>query len=100
MYEYRAPRRDMQFVLHDVLDAEAGLAALGRDDLNREIIDGIMEEGTKFADEVLSPLNWQGDQEGAVWDNGNVRTPKGYKGAFDAFTSAGWTGTHATEEYG
>ena len=100
MYEYRAPRRDMQFVLHDVLDAEAGLAALGRDDLNRDLIDGIMEEGTKFAEEVLSPLNWQGDQEGAVWDNGNVRTPKGYKAAFDAFTSAGWTGTHAPEDYG
>jgi alkylation response protein AidB-like acyl-CoA dehydrogenase len=100
MYEYRAPRRDMQFVLHDVLGAEAGLAALGRADLNRELIDGIMEEGTKFAEEVLSPLNWQGDHEGAVWENGNVRTPKGYKGAFDAFTSAGWTGTHSPEDYG
>jgi hypothetical protein len=42
MYEYRAPRRDMQFVLHDVLGAADGLAALGRDDLNRDLIDGIM----------------------------------------------------------
>ena len=100
MYEYRAPRRDMQFVLHDVLDAEASLAALGRDDLNRELVDGILEEGTRFAEDVLSPLHWQGDHEGARWVDGKVFTPKGYKEAFQAFTAAGWTGTHSPEEYG
>ena len=100
MYEYRAPRRDMQFVLHDILQAEEGLAALGRPDLNRELIDGILEEGAKFAEEVLSPLHWQGDHQGAQWRDGQVTTPPGYKAAFDAFTAAGWTGTHAPEEFG
>ena len=100
MYEYRAPRRDMQFVLHEVLQAEQALAALGRDDLNRELIDGVLEEGAKFSESVLSPLHWQGDQEGARWERGAVRTPAGYKAAFDAFAAAGWMGTHCDEAFG
>lgn len=100
MYEYRAPRRDMLFVLHEVLGAEAALAALGRDDLTRDTLDGILEEGAKFSEAVLSPLHWQGDQAGAQWRDGQVMVPAGYREAYQGFAAGGWMGMHAAEAVG
>jgi alkylation response protein AidB-like acyl-CoA dehydrogenase len=100
MYEYRAPRRDFQFVIHEVLEAERVLAGLGRSDVTRELIDGVLEEAAKFTETVLSPLNWQGDWDGPVYEDGKVTTPKGFKAAYQQFCRDGWSGMAGDTEFG
>ena len=55
MYSYRAPLHDIRFVVHEVLDFEQHYRAYGREDLNRELLEGILEEGARFAEDVLAP---------------------------------------------
>ncbi len=100
MYEYRAPRREFAFVIHEVLGAEAVLAGLGRADVGRELIDSVIDEAAKFAESVLSPINWQGDWEGARYDRGTVSASKGYREAYAQFCRDGWAGMAATPEFG
>lgn len=100
MYEYRAPRREIQFVLHEVLGAEATLARLGRGDVSRDLIDSIHEEAAKFSETVLSPLNWQGDQQGVRLEAEGVRAPDGFKAAYEQFCRDGWAGMAADAELG
>jgi alkylation response protein AidB-like acyl-CoA dehydrogenase len=100
MYEYRAPRREFAFVLHEVLEAERVLARLGREDVGRELIDSVIDQGAKFAENVLSPINWQGDWEGARWDNGSVVASPGFKAAYEQFCRDGWAGMSASTDYG
>jgi alkylation response protein AidB-like acyl-CoA dehydrogenase len=100
MYEYRAPRRDIRFVLHEVLGVEKTLAAAGREDVNRDLIDGILDAGAQFSEEVLSPLNWQGDWKGPTFENGRVTTPPGFREAYQQFCRDGWAGMAAEPETG
>ncbi|HUO96216.1 MAG TPA: acyl-CoA dehydrogenase C-terminal domain-containing protein [Steroidobacteraceae bacterium] len=100
MYDYRAPRREFEFVLHEVLEAERVLARLGREDIGRELIDSVIDEGAKFAETVLSPINWRGDWDGARYDNGAVAAPEGFKAAYQQFCRDGWAGMAATPDYG
>ena len=100
MYEYRAPRRDFQFVLHEVLDAERVLAGLGRTEVNRELMDGIIDEAARFTESVLSPLNWQGDWHGPELKDGQVRVPEAFRAAYQQFCRDGWAGMAASPEYG
>jgi len=100
MYDYRAPRREFEFVLHEVLEAERVLARLGREDIGRELIDSVIDEGAKFAETVLSPINWRGDWDGARYDNGTVTAPEGFKAAYQQFCRDGWAGMAATPDYG
>jgi len=100
MYDYRAPRREFEFVLHEVLEAERVLARLGREDIGRELIDSVIDEGAKFAETVLSPINWRGDWDGARYDNGAVTAPEGFKAAYQQFCRDGWAGMAATPDYG
>ena len=100
MNEYKAPLRDMHFVLQEL----AGLADIARlpgcEDINAELVDQILEEGSRFASGVLSPLNRPGDEEGSHWDGGRVTTPKGFKEAYRQFIEGGWNGLQAPAEYG
>ena len=100
MSEYQAPLHDMHFVLHEL----AGLAEIARlpgcEEINAELVDQILEEGAKFASEVLSPLNRPADEEGSKWDKGRVTTPKGFREAYKQFIEAGWNGLQAPSEYG
>ena len=100
MYEYRAPRREFQFVLHEVLGAECVLAGLGRPDVSRELIDSILEQSARFSEQVLSPLNWQGDWQGLRLVDGAVVTPEGFRAAYQQFCRDGWAGMAAAVEYG
>ncbi|MFQ6549717.1 acyl-CoA dehydrogenase C-terminal domain-containing protein [Aestuariibius sp. 2305UL40-4] len=96
---YDAPTKDMQFVLHDVLDVSAQDIP-GYEDLDREFTDAILGEAGKIAMEVMQPLNATGDEEGCVLENGVVRTPKGFKEAFDQVREGGWTALDCDPEYG
>ncbi|MDY7577118.1 acyl-CoA dehydrogenase C-terminal domain-containing protein [Herbaspirillum sp. RTI4] len=103
MPQYIAPLRDMQFVLHELLQAEDHLKALpDHADTNRELIDQVLEEGGKFTSEVLFPLNHSGDQEGCHHDKVThaVTTPKGFKEAYKQFVDAGWPALSCDPEYG
>ncbi len=100
MSEYKAPLRDMHFVLQEL----AGLAEVARlpgcEEINAELVDQILEEGSKFASGVLSPLNRSADEEGSHWDQGRVTTPKGFREAYKEFVAGGWNALQAPAEYG
>ena len=103
MAQYTAPLRDMQFVLHEVLDAQSTLKALpAHAEITRELIDQVIEEGGKFCAEVLFPLNQVGDREGCVLDatTHEVKTPTGFKQAYAKFVEAGWPALSCAPEYG
>lgn len=97
---YHAPLDNMKFVLHDVLGAESLSELPGYEEVSRDLMDSILEEAAKMCEEVLFPLNQSGDKEGCQWDNGAVRTPKGFKEAYEAFSSSGWCGATSDPKYG
>ncbi|MFP7570221.1 acyl-CoA dehydrogenase C-terminal domain-containing protein [Marivita sp. S2033] len=99
MPSYTAPVKDMQFVLHDVLEASSQDIP-GYDELDRDFTAAVIEEAGKLASDVLMPLNAVGDQEGCVLENGVVRTPTGFKDAFDKMRDGGWTALDCAPEYG
>ena len=99
MPSYTAPVRDLQFVLHDVLGiADSGLP--GHADLDRDFTAAILEAAGALASDVLAPLNVVGDSQGCVMENGVVRTPDGFKAAFDQVREGGWTALDLDPEYG
>src|SRR6056297_2363667 len=99
MPSYTAPVKDMQFVLHELLGiAETGITGYG--DLDAEFTGAILEEAGKLASDVLAPLNAVGDAQGCVLENGVVRTPEGFKDAFEQVKAGGWPGIDLPEEYG
>ena len=99
MPSYTAPIKDMQFVLHDVLNVTAS-STPGYDELEADFTSAILEEAGKLTSEVLAPLNAVGDQEGCRLENGVVYTPKGFKDAFAKVKEGGWTGLDMPEQYG
>src|SRR5258706_7909930 len=97
MHTYTAPLRDMRFVLHELHDS---VALTQPTQITPELADSILEEAAKFIHSVLLPLNASGDAEGCQFENGVVRTPKGFKEAYKAFTEAGWGALNADPAYG
>lgn len=87
---YKAPIRDMQFVLHELLDAETEFQSLGFDEASGDVVDAILEEGAKFCESVVFPTNRIGDQEGCKFNDGNVTTPDGFREAYKALCEGGW----------
>lgn len=101
MPDYHAPLRDIRFVLHDLLDAPAHYATLpNSEEFSADLLDAIINEGARFAEEVLAPLYASGDAEGCTWDNQEVATPSGFKDAFDQYVAGAWPGLNAPAEYG
>ena len=102
MSEYKAPLQDMLFVMNEVLDYPQHLEDLKfSEDASPDVIEAILEEGAKFAENVIAPLNAVGDTEGCQWSDGVVTTPKGFKEAYDQYVEAGWPSmTHAQEHGG
>ncbi len=90
MSTYVAPLKDMRFVMQEL----AGLAEVGKlpgfEEATPDIVDAILEEASKFSSQVLDPLNYSGDVEGSKWDDGAVRTPKGFKEAYRKYVEGGW----------
>lgn len=99
MPTYTPPLKDMNFVLHDVLKVHESDVP-GYDDLDADFTSAILDEAGKIARDVLAPLNVVGDREGCRLENGVVRTPTGFKAAFDTMREAGWTGLDCDPEYG
>ncbi|WP_271679322.1 acyl-CoA dehydrogenase C-terminal domain-containing protein [Thermomonas mangrovi] len=102
MSSYKAPLDDLRFALYDVLGAEALFERLGHAEVNRELVDAVVDEAARFAETVLAPLNRIGDEIGCVYDKttGEVAPPPGFKQAFDQFVEGGWTGLTNDPEHG
>ena len=102
MSSYKAPLTDIRFALHDVLGVEALFQQLGMDDASRDVIDAILEEGARFNETVLAPLNSVGDEIGCSFDKatGAVTTPPGFRQAYEQYVEGGWPALNAPEEFG
>ena len=102
MSTYQAPLSDMRFVLFDLLGAEQLFPRLGFDDASRDVIDAVLEEGARFNQTVLAPLNRVGDQVGCVYDKktGAVTTPPGFREAYAQYVEGGWAGLVSPVEFG
>jgi alkylation response protein AidB-like acyl-CoA dehydrogenase len=100
MQVYEAPLRDMKFVLHE-LHADDGFGNLeALEEFTPDLVDAVLEEAAKVAQEVLLPLNRSGDIEGCTLENGVVRTPSGFKEAYDLFREGGWCALASDPEWG
>ena len=101
MPTYKAPLRDMRFLMNEVFDYPKHYSQLSNGaDATPDMVEAILGEAGRFCEEVLSPLNLSGDLEGCHFENGEVRTPKGFKEAYDQFVAGGWQGLSHPAEYG
>ncbi len=103
MTPYTAPIKDIRFALNEVLGAEALFQRLpGFESATPDIVDAVLEEAAKFAEQVLAPINWSADQEGCTLDKAtaSVRTPKGFKEAYAKFVEGGWPALTTPARFG
>jgi acyl-CoA dehydrogenase len=100
MSDYRAPIKEMQFVMNEL----AGLPEIsqlpGYEEATPDLVDAVLEEAAKFTGEVLAPLNKVGDQQGCQMTTEGVTTPAGWKEAYKSFCEAGWNGIASPAEFG
>ncbi|MCR3785574.1 acyl-CoA dehydrogenase family protein, partial [Pseudomonas aeruginosa] len=97
--DYQAPLRDMRFVLHELFDVGAHCELLGNG-IDRELIDGVLEEGARYTGQVVAPLNRNSDEEGAKLKDGVVSTPTGFREAYRQYSENGWASMTGPTEYG
>jgi len=102
MSDFKTPLRDMQFVLHEMLNAEQVLSALpSMEAVDAAIIDQVLDESGKFMGSVLAPLNAVGDEQGCTLnDDRSVTTPDGFADAYRQFVEAGWSSLSADPAFG
>jgi alkylation response protein AidB-like acyl-CoA dehydrogenase len=103
MPSYTPPLRDMQFVLHELLNVVDELKMLpAHADIDADTINAVLEEGGKFCAEVIAPINLSGDKEGCQLDKGSheVTTPKGFKEAYKTYVEGGWPALSCDPAYG
>lgn len=100
MPSYKAPVEDFMFLFHELLEIDKRTDLPGFDELTPDMTQAILEGGAKFCEEVLQPLNQVGDEHGCVLENGVVRTPPGFKEAFEKYCEDGWNRLGAPVEAG
>eukprot|EP01133_Synstelium_polycarpum_P007118 gene7118-8273_t len=102
MADYKAPLRDMRFVLNEVFEVAklwAQLPALA-ETVDAETVEAILEEAGKVTSKTVAPLSRGGDEEGCRWENGAVFTPAGFKDAYKTYAEGGWVGVGGDPAYG
>ena len=101
MPTYQAPVNDFKFLLHEFIDLQRFSNLPGFEDATPDLIDAILEEGAKFFENEIQPLNVVGDHEGCTrHDDGSVTTPTGFKEAYQKYVEGGWGSLTADPEYG
>ena len=100
MSAYVAPLKDMRFVLKELAGLGEVAQLPGYEEATADTVDAILEESSKFASQVLDPLNFSGDREGSKWEDGAVRTPKGFKEAYKQYVDGGWAALPFGPEHG
>lgn len=100
MAMYKAPLRDMQFVLNEVFEAEKVWSSMpATEGIDLDTVNAILEGGAKIAENELFPINLSGDAEGVKLENGKVTTPTGFKEAWNTLAEGGWLGLGGNPEY-
>ena len=97
---YRAPVKDMLFCMKELAGLESIAQMPGFEDAGLETAQAVLEECARFNEEVLAPLNWEGDKYPSSWHDGNVTTTPGFKQAFRQFGEGGWQGLQHPVEHG
>jgi 3-(methylthio)propanoyl-CoA dehydrogenase len=100
MAEYQAPLREMRFLINELAAYETVQALPGCEEFDREIVDAILDEAAKFAENELSPINITGDRIGAQWHDHQVTSAPGFKAAYRQMSDNGWTAVGADPRYG
>ncbi|WP_129933083.1 MULTISPECIES: acyl-CoA dehydrogenase C-terminal domain-containing protein [unclassified Pseudomonas] len=96
---YQAPLRDMRFVLHELFDLSGHCQQLGIE-LDRDTLDGILEEAARFTGQIIAPLNRNSDEQGCQWVGGEVTTPDGMRDAYRQYVEHGWASMTGPQAYG
>ncbi len=97
---YRAPLKDIDFVLHELIGPEALAGCPDFADYSPELANSVLSEAARFAETVLAPLNTVGDREGAHWSPEGVKAPAGFKDAYRQFVDGGWPQLSSSPEFG
>jgi len=97
---YRAPIRELRFVIHELLRAEDLARYSGFADYSSDVADSILEEASRFAETVLDPINKSGDEQGARWTEKGVVAAPGFRDAYRQFAQGGWTQLGTDPEFG
>jgi alkylation response protein AidB-like acyl-CoA dehydrogenase len=99
--EYKAPLRDVSFVMNELLESEKLYQTLpGFEEATQDMLDAIVGEAAKFCEEVIAPLNQSGDEEGCTWSESGVKTPEGFPQAYKQYVDNGWPALSAEVESG
>ncbi len=97
---YRAPTQDIRFVLKELADLDGVLALPGFEEVSQDLVDAVLDENARFAEQAIAPLNRAGDTSPAKWADGAVTTSPGFKQAFKAFSEGGWQGLQHEQQWG
>ncbi|OHC79595.1 MAG: acyl-CoA dehydrogenase [Rhodospirillales bacterium RIFCSPLOWO2_12_FULL_58_28] len=100
MPAYKAPLDDMRYVLNELFADQPIHQLPGCEETTPDLVDAVLEEAGKICATLLFPLNRSGDEEGCHFEDGQVRTPKGFKEAYKAFAEGGWTSLACAQEHG
>jgi alkylation response protein AidB-like acyl-CoA dehydrogenase len=97
---YKAPLKDMLFVMNELAGLSIINALPGCEDATADTVEAVLEENAKFCANEVAPLNWPSDKDPSFWHDGQVTTAKGFKEAFKGFAQAGWQGVQHPTEFG
>jgi len=101
MPQFKAPVRDIKFVINELLESEQLYQGLpGCEEATEDLMNAIVDEGGRFAEEVLAPLYQSGDEQGCTWSEDGVKTPEGYADAYRQYVENGWPALSAPVEHG
>jgi 3-(methylthio)propanoyl-CoA dehydrogenase len=100
MSTYEAPLKDMQFVICELAGLDQVTPLPGWQETDQEVVNAILQEASRFASEVLTPLNRVGDQAGVIWKDGNVIMAPGFREAYQSYIDTGWNRLGFDPEYG
>ena len=100
MADYQAPVKEALFVINELFDFPQLNAIEGFQEATPELVEAVVEEAAKFANEVFAPLNRSGDLEHSKASNGEVKTPKGFKEAYQLYIDSGWMSLAQDPEFG
>ena len=100
MHQYQAPLVDFEFLLTQWLDLDSHYLAIGAQDIDAELVNEVITQGAKFAQEVIAPLNREGDEQGCVLQDGGVTTPHGFANAYQEYIANGWNAMLGNPDFG
>jgi len=100
MADFQAPLNEMRFVINELVGLDQITALPGCEDTTADLVDAILDEAGKLGAEILAPLNQSGDEQGCSLENGEVRTPEGFKAAYRHYIEGGWNGLSCDTDFG